>query len=229
MFICRQKINFIFYSEILHLFFGHFGHAWLHTPKVILSNCRKRLWRKRLQEKNSASSNDSWSSIETVDSFISFIKWHLNFRYCTCFEQGVPWHSGNYILWIYSKRVRGMIITYNQRHLPHFSGNIAKIFKFLILDTLGMPGYVHPKWYYQLHCLSACQKNFIIHFFFEILNFKEYCTLIGWQQIWPITQEPEFCQICDWWWNINNNISFHFRLSPGKTNDKIFQWIWINI
>ena len=20
----------------------------------------------------------------------------LNFRYCTCFEQGVPWHSGNY-------------------------------------------------------------------------------------------------------------------------------------
>ena len=21
---------------------------------------------------------------------------HLNFRYHTCFEQGVPWHSGNY-------------------------------------------------------------------------------------------------------------------------------------
>ena len=146
-------------KDIAHLFFGHFGHAWLHTPKVILSNCRKRLCRKRLQEKNSASSNDSWSSIETVDSFISFIKWHLNFRYCTCFEQGVPWHSGNYILWIYSKRVRGMIITYNQRHLPHFSGNIAKICKFLILDTLGMPGYVYPKWYYQLQCLSTCQKK----------------------------------------------------------------------
>ena len=22
---------------------------------------------------------------------------HLNVRYCTFFEQGVPWHSGNYI------------------------------------------------------------------------------------------------------------------------------------
>ena len=21
---------------------------------------------------------------------------HLNFRFCICFEQGVPWHSGNY-------------------------------------------------------------------------------------------------------------------------------------
>ena len=44
---------------------------------------------------------------------------------------------------------------------------------------------------------------------------------------WSITREPEFCQIWDWWWNISYNISFHFRLFPGKfslfTNDKIFQ------
>ena len=33
---------------------------------------------------------------------------------------------------------------------------------------------------------------------------------------WPINREPEFCQIWDWWWNINNNISFHFRLFPRK-------------
>ena len=33
---------------------------------------------------------------------------------------------------------------------------------------------------------------------------------------WPITGDPEFCQI--WWWNINNNVSFHFRLFPRKTN-----------
>ena len=26
----------------------------------------------------------------------------------------------------------------------------------------------------------------------------------------------------DWWWNINNIISFHFKL-PGKNNDKTFQ------
>ena len=42
---------------------------------------------------------------------------------------------------------------------------------------------------------------------------------------WPITREPQFFQIWDWWWNINNNISFQFRLFQRKTNDKTFQKI----
>ena len=28
---------------------------------------------------------------------------HLNFRFCTCFEKGVLWHSGNYRVWIHSE------------------------------------------------------------------------------------------------------------------------------
>ena len=28
---------------------------------------------------------------------------HLNFRFRACFEQGVPWHSGNYRVWIHSE------------------------------------------------------------------------------------------------------------------------------
>ena len=28
---------------------------------------------------------------------------HLNFQFCTCFEQGVPWHSGNCRVWIHSE------------------------------------------------------------------------------------------------------------------------------
>ena len=31
------------------------------------------------------------------------------------------------------------------------------------------------------------------------------------------TWQQEFCQIWNWWWNISNNISFHFRSFPGKT------------
>ena len=31
---------------------------------------------------------------------------HLNFRFRACFEQGVPWHSGNYRVWIHSKTRR---------------------------------------------------------------------------------------------------------------------------
>ena len=29
---------------------------------------------------------------------------HLNFRFSACFGQGVPWHSGNYRVWIHSER-----------------------------------------------------------------------------------------------------------------------------
>ena len=43
----RQKIDFILhvFLEILqrYLCIGYFGHAWLCTPKVIQSNCRKPL------------------------------------------------------------------------------------------------------------------------------------------------------------------------------------------
>ena len=28
---------------------------------------------------------------------------HWNFRYCSCFKQGVPWHLGNYRVYIYSE------------------------------------------------------------------------------------------------------------------------------
>ena len=38
-----------------------------------------------------------------------------------------------------------------------------------------------------------------------------------------IAGDPEFCQIWGWCWNINKIISFHFRLFPRKTNDKVFQ------
>ena len=28
---------------------------------------------------------------------------YLNFRFCTCIEQGVPWHLGKYRVWIHSE------------------------------------------------------------------------------------------------------------------------------
>ena len=40
---------------------------------------------------------------------------HLNFTYCTCFEQGVPWHSGNKCRFTL-KRVNYKIITYKPIH-----------------------------------------------------------------------------------------------------------------
>ena len=37
---------------------------------------------------------------------------HLNFTSCACFKQGVPWHSGNYRVWIQSE-MRDRIRTYS--------------------------------------------------------------------------------------------------------------------
>ena len=143
-------------------------HTHTQTLKVILSNCRKRLYLSA--EKNPASSNDCWSSSETVDSFI---KWLLDFRYCTCFKQGVPWHSGNYRLKIHSKHVHDMIITCNQVHPPRFSGDVANICKLLILGTVGMSSYIHSKGYYQLQCLSACQKQLHHSLLFRDIKFSK--------------------------------------------------------
>ena len=113
---------------------------------------------------------------------------------------------------------------------PWFSGDIAKICK-LILVTLGMPEYTHPKWQYQLLEDSDVYlrvKNFIIHLFLEILNFQRILRFEIWladSSFWPIIGDLQFSQTCDCWWNVNNNISFHFGLFPRKANDKMFQKI----
>ena len=77
----------------------------------------------------------------------------------------------------------------------------------------------------SLWCSSASQKetsSFTYFLRYYILN-----NLAIWlaESIWPITGDPEFCPIWDWWWNIKNNNSFHFRSFPRKTNDKIFDKI----
>ena len=142
--------------------------------------------------------------------------------------------------------------------------------KLIVLGTLGMPGYVIPKWYYQLvenfrlicrqkinftppppnaflgilqryanvfwvlwACLIAHTQNDSISLLKTLMFTKNtpHHSLLSWDitfyripqfnwltAFWPIIREPEFCQIWDWWWNINNNISFHW-----KTNDEIFQ------
>ena len=44
--ICRQKMNFIpmllcRYSKVIQTYFGYFGHACFHSPKMIVSSCGK--------------------------------------------------------------------------------------------------------------------------------------------------------------------------------------------
>ena len=45
-----------------------------------------------------------WVTVyEVSGSGFEFSCTHLNFRFCACFEQGVPWHSYNYRIWIHSE------------------------------------------------------------------------------------------------------------------------------
>ena len=84
---------------------------------------------------------------------------HLNFRFRTCFEQGVPWHSGNYIVWIHSEtrtwRDKNIQFAYNlcssrqhntaklmgtlsNNHFPTCSSNANKInFSFPLIWKCG--------------------------------------------------------------------------------------------
>ena len=93
-------------------------------------------------------------------------------------------------------------------------------------------GYSEHAWIHTLKIIVSIVENLDVY-----LNAKNKLrdSLLSWditfQRIlqfdwptafWVITWELEFCQIWGWWWNINNNISFHFRLFPGKTNDKVF-------
>ena len=72
----------------------------------------------------------------------------------------------------------------NQFQNPCLSGYTAKICK-LILGTLGMPGHIKPKCYYQPVFICMPKIKVIIHFFLEVLHFKETCNFIGCQYMDP--------------------------------------------
>ena len=50
---------------------------------------------------------------------------HLTFRFRACFEQRVPWHSGNYRVWIHSERLRDM--TRTKSHNNYFSVGVMEL------------------------------------------------------------------------------------------------------
>ena len=47
---------------------------------------------------------------------------HFTFRFRTCFEQGVPWHSGNYRVWIHSETR-----TWHDKNIQSFRNNMKNL------------------------------------------------------------------------------------------------------
>ena len=68
----------------------------------------------RLTKSLSVSSQIKWFRVRVQFS-------HLNFRFCACLEQGVPWYSGNYAMWIHSEtRTRQDNNLQSNAQLNHF-------------------------------------------------------------------------------------------------------------
>ena len=93
--------------------------------------------------------------------------------------------------------------------------------KLVILGNLGMPGHtlkmIVSIWGNHWR-LSAGKKLPSSFKSFVFISRQKNNFIPRFSKDWlSAFREPEFWQIWDWWWNINNNISFHLRLFPRKT------------
>ena len=69
---------------------------------------------------------------------------------------------------------------------------------------------------------SVCQNKLHHSLLSWDINFSRILQL-DWPTFWHKTWEPEFCQICNQWWNIKRNISFLFRLFQEKLMTKFLK------
>ena len=120
----RQALRTLEYSRllkviILHRYFSRFLNCANGTKlrkayhMITVTPCSRRVLNPFLSKCNYWTNLEKFKFFEerSICSFCAFrnisIKWlsdiHLNFRVRGCFEQGVPWHSGNYTVWIHSE------------------------------------------------------------------------------------------------------------------------------
>ena len=88
--------------------------GWRDTP-LTFCNLAKAFKHNTICDSNSIQTHNHLVRKRTLNHFAKLAKWltcvvstylygiHLNFRYRACFEEGVPWHSGNYRVYIHSE------------------------------------------------------------------------------------------------------------------------------
>ena len=133
------------------------------------------------------------------------------------------------------KKTPKMILSSCKKPLCLFAGKISTSSPMLYLRyckdmQTSYFGYFEHAWLHtpkmivstcaRLRCLYACKKQ--TSSFTSVLTYYILKNPAIWLADLQFDWKLEFSQIWDRWWNINNNISFHFRLVPKKTNDKIF-------
>ena len=86
----------------------------------------------------------------------------MNFRFCVCFEQGVPWHSGNYGVWIHSETR-----TWHDKNIQFNKETTEQCVKFCHSWTI--KASKQPKSVRCLYCqlwtdFSNCSGVFVVQF-----------------------------------------------------------------
>ena len=88
--------------------------GWQDAP-VAFCNLAKTFEHNTICDSNGIQTHNHLVRKRTLNHFAKLAKWltcvvstylygiHLNFRYRACFEEGVPWHSGNYRVYIHSE------------------------------------------------------------------------------------------------------------------------------
>ena len=85
---------------------------------------------------------------------------HLNFRFGVCFEQGVPWHSGNYRVWIHSETR-----TWHDKNIQSYFRLFVQCSKYRFINSWKS---IFNKALNILACIFACLLN--VHF----INLSRY-------------------------------------------------------
>ena len=98
----------ILLSEVGNYISMHLSNKKVHYDNpTFLSDCNWARTQNHLVRKRTLSHLASLASrvfvYELSDSGFESSCSHLNFRFSACYEQGVPWHSANYSVWIHSK------------------------------------------------------------------------------------------------------------------------------
>ena len=117
---------------------------------------------------------------------------HLNFRYRACFEQGVPWDSGNYRVWIHSqkrtwhdKNIQSWTILIETPFFRYLSMYLWFVFYNIIIKIFSLESQIKKSFYLFFHfgkfcSLQICHTAFdespadLVRFTATILNWKFY-------------------------------------------------------
>ena len=115
-----------------------------------------------------------------------------------------PWDTGKILQSCYFGHFGACLAL----HIQSDTINLQKTFVLIYKQKSNFVAHIFLNNFISLTVFICMPKiSFIISFILEILHLKESSKLIGRQHLWPTTQEPEFCQIWDCWWNIINSMS----------------------